>query len=161
MDREARCAAVHGVAKSQTHLSNWRTMTGLCWKMSLLWSMHTKLSEIMGHQPQLALEKNIYLYCSYNFKFEIILKSKKNWNYFKSNSFWESRTTFLKTAREGTKDQEKRLKKKKCFISKDVYLLHAYGKVWRINDDNIFQWLWNQWGHPLKILGLNLNKFLE
>ena len=28
------------------------------------------------------------------FKFEIILKLKKNWNQFKSNSFWKSRTTF-------------------------------------------------------------------
>ena len=28
MDREARRAAVHGVTKSQTRLSNWQTKTG-------------------------------------------------------------------------------------------------------------------------------------
>lgn len=76
------------------------------------------------------------MYCSCNFKFEIILKFKKHEIIFKVFPFENPEPLFFKDSkREGTKDQEKRLKKE-CFISKDVYLLHAYGKVWRINDDN-------------------------
>ena len=82
----------------------WLAYVGRC---PCLWSMHTKLSEIMGHQPQRALEK-IYICTVLATLILNYFKIWKNWNYFKSNSFWESRTTFLKTAREGTKDQEKR-----------------------------------------------------
>ena len=42
-----------------------------------LWNMRTKVSEVMGHQSQLALEKNIFvLFVQLFFKFEIILKLK-------------------------------------------------------------------------------------
>ena len=36
MDREARCAAVHGVSKSQTQLSNW---TELNWTVHSVWTI--------------------------------------------------------------------------------------------------------------------------
>ena len=36
-DREAWCAAVHGVTKSQTQLSDWTTMTTIYWTSQSLW----------------------------------------------------------------------------------------------------------------------------
>lgn len=41
-----------------------------------LWNMHTKVSEVMGHQSQLALEKYIFVLFMQLLEFEIILKLK-------------------------------------------------------------------------------------
>ena len=42
MDREASCAAVHGVPKSWTWLSNWTELNGICSNMDGARDDHTK-----------------------------------------------------------------------------------------------------------------------
>ena len=43
MDREAWRAAIHGVAKSQTRLSNWTELTEIIFKITLLHSLWTQI----------------------------------------------------------------------------------------------------------------------
>ena len=43
MDSEAWCAAVHGVAKSQTRLSNWTELNWICGDLSNPWNSKTFL----------------------------------------------------------------------------------------------------------------------
>ena len=77
MDREAQRAAVHGVPKSQTQLSNWMELTPQNWrlsapkaaKMMLLRPLMAKWRWLWGtaalllHPPPPALSTNAFLRC--------------------------------------------------------------------------------------------------
>ena len=62
MDREAWRAAIHGVAKSRTRLSDWSDLIRLCWVM-LVYATRSMSGPTSGSEPLSGLECHSFLPC--------------------------------------------------------------------------------------------------